>query len=397
MRKLLTIASAALLLLLSLPSPAQYTGKKTADIKLGPWLQAVTDHSFTVVWLTNAPAAGWVEIAPDDGSPFFQCDRPKFYQSIQGKRPIDTLHCITVDGLQPGTKYRYRVMQQGVITAPDDKRIVFGIPTGNDPFRMKPYEVTTLDPEAEEFDFCVINDIHGKDSVFQALMAPIKEDSIDMVLFNGDMLSSMDSEQQLIDGYLRSACKLFATDIPFYNLRGNHESRGLFSYNHMRYFPSTTGEAFYMIRQGPAAILMLDCGEDKPDSDVSYYGLMVSDQYREKEAVWLADIVKSKEWLDASVKIALLHIPPSKNGGWHGGMEIQRLFMPILEEAGIDLMISGHIHRYSFSDKGVRADSFPVLINAANEKHYFHVTRDGISAKRIDMSGAVLKTYEFKK
>ena len=374
---------------------AKPTIKKTANIKAGPYLQAVTEDSFTVVWLTDMPSTGWVEIAPDDGSHFFKKSREKHYQSTLGKIVIDTLHRVTIKGLEKGTTYRYRVMHTAVLTEPDDKRLLFGIPSGNNPFVQAPYTVKTLDPTAKTADFCVINDIHGKDDVFRDLMGSVKKDSLDFVLFDGDMLSAMDSEQQLLDGYLRSACKLFASDVPFYNLRGNHECRGLFSYNHIKYFPTTTGEAYYMIRQGPAAILMLDCGEDKPDDDSSYYGLMLSDQYREQEAAWLKEVIRSEEYKSAPVKIAVLHIPPSE-GGWHGQVHIQKHLMPILEEAGIDLMMSGHIHRYSFSPAGTRAKHFPVIINGADEKHILHVTADGIEAKRVNRAGEVLQTYTFK-
>ena len=374
-------------------SQAQEKRKLTADIVLGPYVQAVTSDSFTVVWKTDMDAVAWVETAPDDGTHFFAQERPAYYQTVAGKRPVGRLHRVTVSGLEPGTVYRYRVMQQAVLTPPDEKRIVFGIASGNNPFRQQPYEVRTLDPDAETLDFAIINDIHGKDQVFRQLMADIPSDSIDMVFFNGDMLSSMDSEKQLFDGYLKSAAELFAANIPFYNSRGNHEGRGMFSYRYLDYFPTSTGETYYMVRQGPAAILVLDCGEDKPDSDVSYFGLADYDSFREKEAEWLRNTVCSEEFRSAPVKIAVLHIPAS-TGGWHGNAEINRLFIPVLEEAGIDLMISGHIHRYSYSEPGERGCSFPVLINGADEKHYFHIAGDSIKAERIDQEGTVLNTFE---
>ncbi len=378
------------------PLQAQEKEQLSAKIVVGPYLQAVTEDGFTVVWTTDMDAVAWVEVAPNDNSHFFAEDRPKYYQSEAGKRPIGKLHAVRVEGLEKGTTYRYRVMQQSVISPEGDKRLLFGIPSGNDPFRQKPYTVTTLDRDKESMDFAVINDIHGKDSIFRALMKDVVADKLDMVFFNGDMLSSMDSEEQLYDGYLRSAAELFGAYIPFFNLRGNHESRGLFSYRHLDYFPTTSGETYYLIRQGPAAILMLDCGEDKPDNDISYFGLMLSDSYREKEAEWLKKTVQSEEFQSAPVKIAVLHMPPGPTG-WHGIREINRLFVPILNEAGIDLMLSGHIHRYSFSEGADRGCNFPVLTNGASEKHYFHVTREGITGKRIDAAGKVLQEYDFRR
>lgn len=36
-----------------------------------PWLQAVGETEFTVVWTTNVDAVVWVEVAPDDGTHFY--------------------------------------------------------------------------------------------------------------------------------------------------------------------------------------------------------------------------------------------------------------------------------------------------------------------------------------
>lgn len=84
-----------------------------AQVKVegGPYLQNVTENSFTVVWTTTGPAVGWIELAPNDGTNFYNVERPKYYdQRCMGRKPIGTLHKVTVSGLQPGTTYRYRVM-----------------------------------------------------------------------------------------------------------------------------------------------------------------------------------------------------------------------------------------------------------------------------------------------
>lgn len=373
---------------------AQENKPLTASITLGPYLQAVTEDGFTAVWMTDIDACSWVEIAPDDGSHFYACERPKYYETIAGKRPVGKLHKVRVEGLEKGTTYRYRVMQQPLMTEIGQKKVAFGIPSGNDPFRQKPYTVTTLDSDADTLEFAVINDIHGKDSIFRTLTKDIVKDGMDMIFFNGDMLSAIDNQEQILKGYLRSAAELFGANLPFYHVRGNHESRGWYSYHYMDFFPTSTGETYYMVRQGPAAILVLDCGEDKPDSDISYSGLICNDAYREQEAKWLEKVIQTEEFVNAPVKICVIHMPSSE-GGWHGNREVNRLFVPLLEKAGVDLMLSGHIHRYGFYEGGERGCSFPVIINGCEEKHYFTVTKDGIKAKRIDGTGKVLREYDF--
>ena len=234
------LTSALIALCVTLSLSAQETKQLSANITLGPYLQAVTEDGFTVVWMTDVDACSWVELAPDDGTHFYACERPQYYETIAGKRPVGKLHRVRIEGLEKGTTYRYRVMQQALITEVGQKKVCFGIPSGNDPFRQKPYTVTTLDHDAECLKFAIINDIHGKDSIFRALTQNLVADQMDMIFFNGDMLSAMDNQEQLLKGYLRSACELFGANLPFYHARGNHESRGWFSYRYLDFFPTST-------------------------------------------------------------------------------------------------------------------------------------------------------------
>ena len=45
----------------------------------GPYLQNVTTNSFTVIWTTDMDAVSWVEVAPDDGTNWNNCERKKYY------------------------------------------------------------------------------------------------------------------------------------------------------------------------------------------------------------------------------------------------------------------------------------------------------------------------------
>lgn len=132
---------AALLLALPLVAAAQ----PSVHVASGPYLQAVGEREFTVVWTTDIDAVAWVEIAPDDGTHFYNTERPKYYQVLDGRRPIGKLHRVRVTGLEPATTYRYRVMQNGVLVNEGRRRVIFGEGFGSDILRHKPYEVTTLD------------------------------------------------------------------------------------------------------------------------------------------------------------------------------------------------------------------------------------------------------------
>ncbi len=374
----------------------EYNTIPSAKIICGPWVQAVGQNEFTVVWTTNVDAAVWVEVAPDDGTHFYAKERPKYYQSLYGRRLIGKLHRVPVTGLQKGTSYRYRIFQQALLLDEGNKRVVLGDSFGSDIKRDLPYTVKTLDPDKDEIRFVMVNDIHGNDSLFRQLTKNVRKNNADFVVFNGDMLTQTESEQQIIDGYLNSACQLFASEVPFYALRGNHENRGSFSYEFFNYFPAPGNNAYYAFRHGPAYFIFIDSGEDKPDSDIRYYGLSTSDQFRDEEAKWLEQVVASDEFKQAPVKIVFMHMPPEERG-WHGTLEVERLFMPVLNQAGIDLMLSGHIHKYSYIDKGKKNNNFPILINSNVWQTEVSVNSKCLRMKLIDVSGNVVKEYSINK
>ena len=72
----------------------------------GPYLQNLTDEEVSIVWMSNKPSVGWVELAPDDGSHFYAQARPQFYHTTDGVKQTETIHSVRLKGLQPGTRYR---------------------------------------------------------------------------------------------------------------------------------------------------------------------------------------------------------------------------------------------------------------------------------------------------
>lgn len=64
----------------------------------GPYLQMVGENEVVVVWTTDKKALSWVEVAPDDGTHFYACQRDKYYEINFGKRALDTLHKVKIHG-----------------------------------------------------------------------------------------------------------------------------------------------------------------------------------------------------------------------------------------------------------------------------------------------------------
>ena len=358
----------------------------------GPWVTGVTESEMTVVWISTDRAMGWVEIAPDDGASFYAEERPRYYEDFLGRHLVSKVHHVRITGLEAGTVYRYRIYQQGI---DDSGHIpVLGTVTASDVYSREPYRIRTLDKSRGECRFLVVNDIHARDSVLHAHVKDARKSGADFVVFNGDMSNLMGSIPELEEAYLNRAVKDFATDMPLFFVRGNHETRGPGAMEFLNLYPTPTGQPYYMFRQGPAAFVVLDSGEDKPDSDIEYGGTAAYDAYREREAEWLRAAVASEEFRSAPVKIALLHVPPEKGLGWHGSNELKRLLIPVLNGAGVDVMLSGHLHVHSFRKAGECGTDFPVVVNSNNDRLEVKVTRSRIEIDVIDATGKKIHRHE---
>lgn len=383
-------------LLASLLATAMPAAVSAADIprvstECGPWVVGVTESEMTVVWISTERSMGWVEIAPDDGASFYAEERPRYYEDFLGRHLVSRVHHVRITGLKAGTAYRYRIYQQGI---DDSGHIpVLGTVTASDVYSRAPYRIRTLDASKAECRFLVVNDIHARDSILHAHVKDVKGADHDFVVFNGDMSSLMGSITDLEEAYLKRAVKEFATDMPLFFVRGNHETRGPGAMEFLNLYPTPTNQPYYMFRHGPAAFVVLDSGEDKPDSDIEYGGTAAYDAYREHEAEWLRATVAGEEFRSAPVKIALLHVPPEKGMGWHGSNELKRLLIPILNEAGVDVMLSGHLHTYGFRKAGECGTDFPVLVNSNNDRLEVRVTKSRIEIDVIDATGRTIHRH----
>lgn len=366
-------------LLLNLPAFAQ------EDIRIthAPYLQNLGESEVTIVWTANKPSVGWVELAPDDGSHFYRTERPKFYNAKNGIKLTSTVHSVHLTGLQPGTRYRYRVYSQEVVSHVG-WRVTYGNVAATSVYGKQPLAFKTSDHNRQSVNFAMINDIHGKSDVLEKLVSHCDLKTTDMFLFNGDMVSIFNSEKEIFDGFMDKATELFASELPMYYTRGNHETRGSFATAFQDYFSPKQEHIYYMFRQGPVCFVILDSGEDKPDSDLEYAGITVYDQYRTEQAEWLAKVLESKEYKEAPFKVVVCHIPPF--GGWHGDQEVAEKFIPLLNKANVDIMLCGHLHRYVRNEPkdGVR---FPVIVNSNNTILKAEAQPGKLSIKILDLEG----------
>ena len=361
----------------------------------GPYLCDMTHDGVTVVWTTSKPALSWVEASPADSLNTPALRQAQYYQTVAGRKlACRTLHAVRVRGLQPGTDYRYRIFSQEVQSWPDVNNVTYGKTLDADASRRRAYEFRTFPQAGSGCSFIVLNDIHGKADYMTRLCKSVDFSKLGFVAFNGDMSSSVESGEQLFKAYLDASVSLFATGTPILFTRGNHETRGVFADSLGDYFPGQDGRFYGIYRYGDVCILLLDCGEDKPDDHAEYNGLADYDAYRTEECEWLKRAVRSDEFLSASARIVLLHIPPMAEA-WHGSVHLNELFVPVLNEAGIDLMLCGHDHAYSFRPAGEQGTQFPIVVNDNKSYVRCDVADSLIRVQVVGLREKVAHVHEF--
>ena len=187
----------------------------------GPYLQNVGSNEATIVWITDKPSIGWVELASDGNGSFYAKEHPRYFDTSNGIKNTSTIHAVKVKGLTPGKQYRYRVFAQEVLKHTGYK-IIYGSYASTDVYYRKPLTFHTCNPQAPATSFVMVNDIHGDNKLLEDLMSRCNLTQTDFVLFNGDMLSFINSEDQLFKGFMDTAVRLFASEIPMYYARGEY-------------------------------------------------------------------------------------------------------------------------------------------------------------------------------
>jgi 3',5'-cyclic AMP phosphodiesterase CpdA len=314
----------------------------------------MTDDGVTVVWTTGKKGTGRVELMSNEADTATRV----CYAATGGHiRAARTLHHVRINGLQPDATYRYRVRSRR--TDPIMHTLSYGKTATS-----RNYSFTTLAKESNDISFLILNDIHSRATFMQDLCRTVDFKALDFVCFNGDMWEWMMNRRMIFKGCMDAAVKLFATETPIVFNRGNHEPRGPYAEFLPDYFPTRTGQVYGMFTASNVCFLTLDCGEDKADSHEEYFGLAAFDAYREEEAAWLKQCVETEEFKTAAARIVFLHIPPIVSGGY-GSKHLEKILMPILNSANIDMMFAGHTHYYSYLEPNDRA-TFPIVVNSNN-------------------------------
>jgi predicted phosphodiesterase len=221
----------------------------------------------------------------------------------------------------------------------------------------------------------------------------------DFVLHGGDHVQSGGSEEQWTE-YLRSI-EPFASRSPLVPAAGNHE----FFFdadgdNLAKYFAQSRERSWFRFSSGPVDIFVLN-----------------SAVLRDRE-LCLDQLAWLREELGRDARgrwrIVVFHHPPFSLGIGHapfvwapGRAELRKYYVPLLEEAGVDLVLNGHTHLFerSFKDGvhylvggptgGIMGwfggdNPFATFAHEARTVSHFTVSPDSLVVVTEDLNGNLL-------
>ncbi len=344
----------------------------------GPYLQLATTNSMVIRWRTDDPAKGLVRYGPTAA-------RATNVVTHAGKL---TEHIVRIDGLKPGTRYFYAVgteTNRWLSPVTNTMTFVTAPPVGP----AKRTRVWVIgDPGTASGNQRAVRDAFYQWNDFQAP---------DLWLMLGDNAYSAGTDAQYQAAVFHMYAWLLANS-PLWPTLGNHDAGSANSGTQSGVYydaftlptlgqagglPSGT-EAYYSFDYANIHFICLD----SQDTDRSPHGMM---------AEWLRDDLAStaRDWI-----VCYFHHPPYTKGSHDSDkrsdsgarlVEMRENILPILEQGGVDLVLTGHSHCYERSYLLDGHYGYSTNLTAANIRDPGNGRPDGDGAYR---KSAGLKPHE---
>lgn len=327
-------------------SPANTT------LEIPPYLQALSGQSVAIHWQTTQPAYGWVEYGET------QALGLKRDTTVFGLKTANTKEQrVVLTDLRPGTTYYYRVCFKPIQSFAPYK-VEFGTQERTPITRLR-----TLPPANQPVIAAIYNDLHNNTETLQLLRKAVGEKPFDLTIFNGDCLADPQQPEKVLSTLADFTTNADAATRPAFFVRGNHETRGAFARELLHHFSWPGDRPYYAFSAGPVRFLVLDCGEDKDDTDPAYSGLGDFQSFRQIETEWLKQELRSRDFRKATWRVLVHHIPlyPESNRE-NSYQPCLKLWGKLLAKAHIDLTINAHTHNRVFHPANTVGAPYPIAV-----------------------------------
>ena len=398
-----------------------------------PVLQNYAETSIGIAFAVSDMANGYVVIGEQSD---LSDGRKVMAGGYRTTEISDRVVQVRITGLKPATTYYYRIGAERISYKSGYNMKALG--AEDDP---RTYRFTTAGAGAHAH-FCVINDTHASWRPFGLAIDKVAQLAPTCVVWNGDACNSEETIEAQMRIFLTPAIerKDFAAQLPYLFCSGNHDFRGMANRHLERVWMYRQPEERstrdwdlgrnFAVRMGEIAMIGLDTGEDKLDSNPKFAGLFNMKAYREAQTAWLRDALQRPEIVSAPYLVAFCHIPlfdpnPKHNPGDLAPADTdprystdyamwQRtcadMWGPLLSEARCQLIITAHQHHYRYDaptaerpwaqivgggpempevKDNKRPSEFPTVIDGEVRQGQLHITIHNL------LMGDVQETFTF--
>ncbi len=256
---------------------------------------------------------------------------PECEHKIEEKTQPQFNHCIKLTELEEKTKYYYKISRPEDIQA--EKRPLYSFKTG------------PAEKSREEFEFCVIGDMHIQDNNAKPLLDSLSMNApqTDFIVTCGDCVTHGGIEERWNEYFYNFDQQPFASQIPVMNSTGNHDSDHEESYAHFVqtfHYPYENIEVggYYSFVYANAVFIILD--SDNAGQSVATQGVVSDKQYQ-----WLEETLKKHALKDKWVFVFMHHQMYST--GDSGMMNLYELaYKDMFDEYRVDCVFFGHDHHF---------------------------------------------------
>ena len=287
--------------LLFLPIPLELAAVRPLladDPYIGPYIQALEQDSVTILWETDSPAVGEVEIGENgDG---------KKLLFIVREAEMRTIHNVPVGGLASDTRYFYRVRWDGKFS-------------DRFSFRTRPPEGT------RHFRIAAYGDSRSNPPAHTEIVRRMVEFEPDVVLHTGDLVADGTKKEHWKPQFF-DPLRPLAAQAPVIPCMGNHENNSGLYY---QYFNRADGESWFSYRWANVHFLVLDSQKPVKSGTEQFHWL-------EKELA-----TPKPDW-----RIVFCHYPMFSCHPTRDVNENRWAWQDLFDRTGVDLVLTGHDHYY---------------------------------------------------
>lgn len=284
---------------------------KAALRQVGPYLQNVTQDSIVIMW-------------EHFGDPVSAKVRYRLQGDVvwreTSSQNIANFHEIHLTELKPGLTYQFQVSQEGK----------------NNWLPGKPATFSTAPVSSDSYRIAAYGDSRTNYKRHTDVVKSIITNDTDLVINVGDLVDA-GRDYSLWGSQFFGPLAYLMVETPLFPIVGNHEFEGTGKFWYSDFFSLPNNERWYAINYGCSRIIALDSNTDfSPGSD---------------QHTWLLNEFGSDEFKQSTWQVVALHHPVYTSGSHKSNEQpVVEYLVPLFEEHGIDIVLSGHNHHYERSE-----------------------------------------------